>query len=796
MKLTRNLPLLLLLFITILAICAAVEEDVVQGEKAGERGEGGRDQGVADGDGVGAGVENVETPVVAIEDGEEKGDRFEDGVGETKVVLGEGESGDGEILDDGEFLVDDAVVVDEGNAVVAEDVVNEDEGNKEEGKKENKEGMDYIEYLAYEGNMFMKEEGGLRKAIEKLRIASAFGHSAAMVTLALIHLGESNPEIHNVGKAVELLRLSEQYGQPEALGTLGFLHASGIADRHGVEFNMAKAIVYWKLAAENNYLPAVTSLGYRYRYGVDVRKSCRFAARYYKAAGEIAMADSKYIVSEESFLNRRPPIPDGFEPVGALRLEDTTEGNSGSGSDGSVSRKLEEEMSYFAQEAVYGDTRAQFTLGVLNMLSDRKKSEKMLARAARNGHATAYALLGYFALKQKKLEKALHHFRISAQQNCNIGLYGLGMMHYYGLGGAEESATIAAAHLQKAAVLDSGEAGYQIGIMYLTGDGVQQNAQTARQLLQRAAVVGNLPAKYQLAIMELKYMDYANEKACYHTVSLLQEIVDESEWRQVLNAGAEAYENGEMFRSLYRYLQAAHAGIEIAQSNAAFLHERMIKALEQQSGLFANLDNSFSLGEELEHWDVDRHARAALRLYEMSGSQGRSTSFVQAGDLMYERDIWYSRSAYERASKLDDAEALFNLGWMKSQGIAGEQNRDEALTLWQRASEQDENAYLPTVIAFNFIELYNDNKFGFGRFVDFLKTPLGKLSGVQNVEMERSNSNEYKEKSRGGWWTWDMNRDSIIVLGLSIALWMIRKVMLDRRRPNGEQAGLREDRVE
>ena len=85
----------------------------------------------------------------------------------------------------------------------------------------------------------------------------------------------------------------------------------------------------------------------------------------------------------------------------------------------------------------------------------------------------------------------------------------------------------------------------------------------------------------------------------------------------------------------------------------------------------SRFEKSFSFRDELEHWDAVRHLETTARLYEMSGTQGKSRSFVQAGDLMYERFVQYSHTVYERASELQDAEALFNLGWMSSRGRWG-----------------------------------------------------------------------------------------------------------------------------
>ncbi len=113
------------------------------------------------------------------------------------------------------------------------------------------------------------------------------------------------------------------------------------------------------------------------------------------------------------------------------------------------------------------------------------------------------------------------------------------------------------------------ESMFNLGLMYNEGRGVARNPKKAYSYFHLAALKGHLRARFMIGYMHYKGSAPVG-KNCDKAVRQFKEVAERGVWNRVLALGLRSYEKGEYGNALYRYLQAAHAGIEVAQYNAAF----------------------------------------------------------------------------------------------------------------------------------------------------------------------------------------------------------------------------------
>jgi SEL1 protein len=557
-----------------------------------------------------------------------------------------------------------------------------------------------LDKLMKEAESLYTDDGDQRAALKHFRIAAVLGHSGAMTTVGtLLSAGDTNIS-RDLSSGVRYLRMAADLGQPDALAFFGFLHASGIADRFGIEKNEGKALLYLKVAAGTGSIVADMSLGYRYLHGVGVVKSCALASEHYRAAARAVATDSRYLPSLENFMKGNPPIPTGLKIEDRARLTDESLENelAGVSSDSEL-------VEYYRLLASQGDAEHLTTIGGLQLFGgnglepDEGRARADLERAAQLGHGQAHGMLAHLALNRHDNVTALFHFRRAAAAADGMGYYGLGMMHLHGIG-VEQDHVVAAKYFKRAVDTAHADAAYQLGVMYWRGMGVEENAVEAFRLFQVGARLGQVQAKMNVGLILIEGKHPVTEPDCRHGVKYLKAVAESGEWKPLLNLALDQLENGDMFGALYRYMQAAYAGIEVAQYNAAMLLE---KGAAEILGSFSAPLGTVSLdeSEELQHWDADRMLSEAFDLYEMSAEQGHSSSLLRMGDVAYSEanDYKTAASAYKKGAAMQNAEATFSLGWMYLRGFGVSADRRMAIRYLEMSKRYSPEAVVPATIA-------------------------------------------------------------------------------------------------
>lgn len=135
----------------------------------------------------------------------------------------------------------------------------------------------------------------------------------------------------------------------------------------------------------------------------------------------------------------------------------------------------------------------------------------------------------------------------------------------------------------------------------------------------------------------------------------LKNVVERGSWISVLQNASRAYDDEQYEESFRLYTHAAEQGVEMAQSNAAWI-----------------LDRGLGVGGKLVPNDAERY-RLALHYYTLSAQQNNPASLLKVADYSYYglgTDVDYEEAAayYMQASEMRNAQAYFNLGYMHQFG--------------------------------------------------------------------------------------------------------------------------------
>lgn len=547
--------------------------------------------------------------------------------------------------------------------------------------------------LVSSAESLISHHGDYRTAMRRFRLASILGHSGAAATTGALLVAGDGHLPRDVGSAVAALRLAARDGQPDALALLGVLHASGLADRHGVAKSVTKALLYWTIAAGTGNVFANSALGFRYMHGISVKKDCKTAAEHYKKAAHAIATDPRYWPTPHNFQFGDAPLASSLISVGRTRLK---EGMFA----GPVAPNADDvDLFYYHRHLAEAGNSNSMTLlgsllltGGLGMEANHGQAREHLRRAADVGHGEAHGLMGHLALKKGNYTGAIKHFRYSAAANDRIGHNALGMIFLHGLAGMEKDYSKAAMHFELAAEHKHAAASFQLGMLYWRGEGREKSVEKAYNHFRDAAKLGNIQSKLNLGMILLDGLHPAPKADCPAALRYFKEVAEEGEWNTLFDLALGGFDRKDMFSSLYRHSQAAHAGIELGQYNAAMILE-MTKEGEIP---------------ELAHWSRERIIQEMQELYDMSGRQGNAKSYLRSGDVTYleNKDYASALESYSNAAHLDNAEGMFSVGMMYANGTGVELDRKKALDYLFVVSGKDTGPAIAANIAIFGLKTY------------------------------------------------------------------------------------------
>ena len=258
----------------------------------------------------------------------------------------------------------------------------------------------------------------------------------------------------------------------ETLYNIGLRYYNG----DGVAQDYAKAIEWFRQAAEQGYAAAQNKLGECYYTGTEVKKNYKQAARWFCKAAEQGNATAQYNLAY-CYIN-------------------------GQG----VTKDYAQAVSWYRKAAEQGHAKAQNNLGTcyyngLGVTKDYTQAVNWYRKAAEQGNASAQCNLGYcYQCGQgvtKDYAQAVNWYRKAAEQGYASAQYNLGYCYINGQGVTKDYAQ-AVNWFRQAAEQGHAAAQNNLGYCYKYGQGVTQDYAQAISWYRKAAEQGHAAAKAAL----------------------------------------------------------------------------------------------------------------------------------------------------------------------------------------------------------------------------------------------------------------------------------------------------------
>uniref|UniRef100_A0A7S0IBE6 Uncharacterized protein n=1 Tax=Micromonas pusilla TaxID=38833 RepID=A0A7S0IBE6_MICPS len=422
------------------------------------------------------------------------------------------------------------------------------------------------------------------------------------------------------------------------------------------------------------------AMGYRHLHGLGTPESCATAALYYEAPA------SKLIDAV------RDPTAGPTPNVEKTRLTPDTEGG-----DGGRGRERDV-VQYYQYSADMGNADAAtaigrvFAVGAKGLRRDRRRAYRYFTQAAAQGDADAMSQLGHLFANglgvRANNATAIGLFKAAAEKGNANAQFGLGYMHLAGFG-VERNEKKALNYFTKAAEQGSAEAQFHVGAMHAKGVATRRDHTKAFYNFNLAASQGHAVALYNLAMMQLAGAGLP--ASCKNAVVLLKGLAERGPWNRRLESAHGAYRARAYRKALVKYMKAAETGVEVAQSNAAYVLE----------GARDWRDDG-----RARDWlnDGDRERRA-VHYHRRAADQGNVGSLLRIGDAYYygvgvgEADRNKSAAVYLRASQRRSAQAMFNLGTMHEHGLGLPKDLHLAKRYYDMVLSTDPKAWVPVKLA-------------------------------------------------------------------------------------------------
>ena len=596
------------------------------------------------------------------------------------------------------------------------------------------------------------EEVGGDEAVELLRLSAILGHREGaalfgrLMLLGITGLGPTqDPEFPKKSErawALRILLKSSELGSHLAQTYLGLLYSADAGKtRSGTH------LLYLYMGASGGDALGQLALGWRHSLGLGVPKSCQAAVLYYDTPAYLVVEKAR----EPGSNLLGTPLKARISSKTVRWQKQKKEGILGNKMFDAVGRLVSKYMpnsddrqetdmlQYYEYRASAGHAAAQTAMGEVflsgsnGMPQDFKRAAAYFEQAYAGKDSEAAAQLGHLYANglgvQQSNATAMKYFQKAADLGSAHGMYGLGYMFLSGFvednGGrvntktGEEVELPAAIDVDKAIYYltkasDRGhvEAIFLLGVMYLNGWNAnskriiakvrdvirrddshialakESDTHKAYHYLQVAAYAGHPIAMYNTAMMRLLGM--GTSASCPAALEMLKPLAERLDPEtKLLEYANSAVSNGELDSSALAYLLAGYSGMEVAQSNAAYLLQHINFDVVSAEG---------GDGEDGEKLAIDLHKYAA--------EQGNMASLLAIGDIFFygygtNRDrekaaAWYRAAAEQlkkdspsstlaggrprgAASSGDDdleltpgqatAYAYFNLGVMHQMGI-------------------------------------------------------------------------------------------------------------------------------
>ena len=367
-------------------------------------------------------------------------------------------------------------------------------------------------------------------------------------------------KIPNPRRAFFFANQSAHLGSPRGMHLLAFYLRHGL---NGYSKNISLADNFEQEAAENNYLQAQMTMGFKYfiemknSTGTQALQMCRKAYEYYQAAG----------INAESIIRRHHW--DDFLSLRELDISDRLSDN--------IKPQLaryKETMEYYAYEAKHGDGKSAFELwkayffGLYGLRRDVTKAMRFLEEAVAAESIPAMAELGRLLTVGNgvdiDLSRGLSLLRFAGDTGDSAALATLGILINRGLFSTNDP-SLGTKYLQKAASMGNPEAEHELGQLELL-DG---RTESAAARFHRSVERGHVRSMIVLSNMYEKGIGVP--RSCENAVIFLKRAIEAGPWNEEVRESKRQYIERNPRLSFLLSLLAADEGYEVGQFNGAWL---------------------------------------------------------------------------------------------------------------------------------------------------------------------------------------------------------------------------------
>lgn len=321
------------------------------------------------------------------------------------------------------------------------------------------------------------------------------------------------------------------------------------------------------------------------------------------------------------------------------------------------------------RKARKGDTEAQWQAGATYVnLGEPARAVPLLQAAAVAGHSRAASLLGWLhetgSGTAKSVDESRRWYLAAAEQGQADAMAALGRLALSEKTPAADEAALP--WLQKAAELGNADAQYQLGWLLAGGTSRKPEDAGAYASFLRSARQGHVGAQIAVATHLLAGRGIAADPAAAREWLVRAAGTGDPVAHFLLGRWHEAQQRPGMPEAIDSYLIAARAGHREAQ---------------------------FALADALAAAPDSARRHEAVQWYMKAHDQGHPAAANRLGELYRDgdgdlRQPEKARALFQLAAGRGDANAMYNLAQMQSEGIGGERDAGVALSWFTRAAEQ------------------------------------------------------------------------------------------------------------
>jgi len=415
------------------------------------------------------------------------------------------------------------------------------------------------------------------------------------------------------------------------------------------------------------------ALGYRFLHGVGTRRDCHQALSCYNSVAESV---AQYMEENDQ---RESKLDLGLMRISLSEID---------GILGEEDEEVQESLQFDLLSAQGGDIWAQKEVGWRalvgrGMEENHGQAMEHLEQAAAVGDPDAIHNLGYMHMNglgvDQNYTRAKEYFDQAAEHNITAAFNALGFMHYRGVG-VPRNLTQGEFYLRQAADRDDADAAFNLAALYQDVDG---NMSRAFAFLEQAADAGFWRAL--LAVADVYDLGIERPRNCTAAVEALKKLVETyGGVANDLREGVAMYQQGEIKQAQQVFCELAEQGVEVAQSNCAWLFFKGV-------GLDPPVNRTLRLA-------------AVRRMLERAAQQGGADAMLRLADMDWyghgrPRNVTSAVERYRVAASRRSQQASYAMGYLYQFGIGVERNLTLARRMYLKSGTHEHFTRFPSYIA-------------------------------------------------------------------------------------------------